>query len=128
MMADDKDERTTDYVDVDFRDAVTKGTMREALDALIALAAHELSGNRCSKCQMSQMKTGDIASLMLRTQKLLEERNAIPEPGEEKSQIEKMKEARNAGASVTALPGTLGTKKGPRQQGGRTRGFGGKSG
>lgn len=119
----DKDDPDV-YQDTAFLEAVTKGTMREALDAMIAFAAHELSGNRCSKCQMSQIKTGDIASLLLRTQKLIEERNAIPEEGAEQSQIDKMKEARNAGASVTALPGTLGTKKAPRQQGGRTYGFG----
>jgi hypothetical protein len=112
------------YTDTDFMEAVTKGTMREALDAMISMAARELSGNRCSKCHMSQMKTGDIASLLLRVQKLIEERDAIPKPGAEQSQIEKMKEARNQGASVTPLPGTLGTKKAPRQQGGRTHGFG----
>lgn len=110
--------------DQTFLEKITSGNQRQVLDAMIEFVARELSGNRCSKCMNSNMKSSDLASLVLRLQKLIEDRDAIPEEGAEQSQIDKMKEARNAGASVTALPGTLGTKKAPRQQGGRTYGFG----
>src|SRR5262249_42578030 len=33
----------------------------------------ELDGNRCKTCHMSQLRTGDQASLLLRAQKLIEE-------------------------------------------------------
>jgi hypothetical protein len=48
----------------------------DTLDSLIALRqfiAHELDGNRCKTCHMSQLKTGDQASLLLRAQKIIED-------------------------------------------------------
>lgn len=111
-------------VDLNFLEKITHGSQREVLDAMIEFVAKELSGNRCSKCMNSNMKSSDLASLVLRLQKLIEDRDALPTENDEKTQIEKMQEARNQGAQVTALPGTLGTKKAPRQQGGRTYGFG----
>lgn len=57
----------------DLEQAVATGSRVDVLRALAALAAHELAGNRCTKCHMSYMKTGEISSLMLRLQKITED-------------------------------------------------------
>lgn len=62
---------------------VKKGDYRESLIALRDYVAHELEGNRCRTCSMSQLRTGDTASLVLRLQKIIEDIRAIPDPNEE---------------------------------------------
>lgn len=55
---------------------------RRALVALRDYLVHELSGHRCSRCEMSQLKTGDTAALVLRLQKILDDIESIPKPVE----------------------------------------------
>lgn len=58
-------------------DVVSGGDRHESLRVMRDFVAHELDGNRCSKCHMSQMRTGDIASLILRLQKIIEDIDEI---------------------------------------------------
>lgn len=64
------------------------GDRRTSLLALRDYLIHELTGHRCDRCEMSQLKTGDTASLVLRLQKVLEEIAEIPEPIPEGAQVE----------------------------------------
>jgi hypothetical protein len=100
-----------------------------SLDALINLVAHELDDNRCAKCQSIQMRSGDTAALVLRLQKLLEDR-ATRKAEEKRRNPEKLPEGvsslaglagrRNGGAgAANSRDAGLGTKNGPRRQGGR---------
>lgn len=102
-----------------------------SLDALINLVAHELDDNRCSKCQSIQMRSGDTAALVLRLQKLLEDR-AARKAEEKRRNPEKLPEGvsslvglaaargRNGGSgTANSRDSGLGTKSGPRRQGGR---------
>lgn len=59
-------------------EAVASGDSRESLVALRDYVAHELEGNRCSKCRASQLRTGDTAALVLRLQKIIEDIQALP--------------------------------------------------
>lgn len=67
----------------DLENIVKQGDYRESLIALRDYVAHELQGNRCNTCRMSQLRTGDTASLVLRLQKIIEDIRAIPDPNEE---------------------------------------------
>lgn len=57
-----------------------KATYRDKLIALRDYVAHELEGNRCKTCFMSQLRTGDTASLVLRLKSILDDIEAIPDP------------------------------------------------
>jgi hypothetical protein len=46
------------------QNAVEDGNELKILLELRRLVAHELEGNRCAKCRMSNMNTGQIASLV----------------------------------------------------------------
>jgi len=61
----------------ELQDAVDGGDELTILLALRRLVAHELEGNRCGKCQMSTMNTGQIAALVLRMTDLNERIDAI---------------------------------------------------
>jgi hypothetical protein len=65
------------YEDVDLTEAV-KGDRRSQLTALRDYLAHELEGNRCNNCRMSQLRTGDTAALVLRLQNILKEIDELP--------------------------------------------------
>lgn len=78
-------------------EAVSKNDYRESLIALRDYVAHELEGNRCKTCAMSQLRTGDTAALVLRLQKIIEDIQAIPDPnaeGDELDAIRKRKASR----------------------------------
>jgi hypothetical protein len=60
--------------------AMKKGDYRDKLIALRDFVAHELEGHRCKTCRMSQLRTGDTASLVLRLKTLLDDIEAIPDP------------------------------------------------
>jgi hypothetical protein len=96
------------------QDAIASGDRRISLVALRDYLAHELEGNRCKSCAMSQLRTGDTAALVLRLTKVMEELEAIPDTAGTVSELDQIR-ARRA-ASVEA---GLGTKNGPRRQGGR---------
>lgn len=62
--------------------AMKEGTYRDKLIALRDYVAHELEGNRCKTCFMSQLRTGDTASLVAKLKGLLDDIEAIPDPNE----------------------------------------------
>lgn len=72
--------------------AVKKGSYRDKLIALRDYVAHELEGNRCKTCSMSQLRTGDTAALVLRLKSLLDDIEAIPDPkSEEVSELDRLR-------------------------------------
>jgi hypothetical protein len=71
----------------DLENIVKQGDYRESLIALRDYVAHELQGNRCNTCRMSQLRTGDTASLVLRLQKII---RAIPDPNEEVDEFDRL--------------------------------------
>lgn len=86
-------------------EAVSKNDYRESLIALRDYVAHELEGNRCKTCAMSQLRTGDTAALVLRLQKIIEDIRAIPDPNEEADDLELLRQRKRAGAPApTDLP------------------------
>lgn len=62
--------------------AMKEGTYRDKLIALRDYVAHELEGNRCRTCAMSQLRTGDTASLVAKLKGLLDDIEALPDPNE----------------------------------------------
>jgi hypothetical protein len=74
----------------DLENIVKQGDYRESLIALRDYVAHELQGNRCNTCRMSQLRTGDTASLVLRLQKIIEDIRAIPDPNEEVDEFDRL--------------------------------------
>lgn len=121
-MSDEKDEEfgptRTSLVE-----EVQSGDMRRALVAIRDYVVHELDGNRCNKCSMSVLKTGDTAALILRLQKVLEEIAALPA---EKAEGEDDDAPKTGLAGIRQLRAVgdnepLGTKKSPRTQGGPRR-------
>lgn len=107
--------------DESLSDAVSSGDPRRALIAIRDYLAHELEGNRCQSCNMSKLRTGDTAALVLRLQKVLEDIEAIPETSGEVSDLELIRRRRSARASATPDPAApiVGNRSGPRKQGGR---------
>lgn len=86
-------------------DAMKKGSYRDKLIALRDYVAHELEGNRCKTCFMSQLRTGDTASLVLRLKTLLDEIEAIPDPnvqseGDDLERLRKQKASRAPGPNT----------------------------
>lgn len=104
----------------DFMKALQSSDRRVQLEALRDLVAHELSVNRCEKCQAIRIRASDTAALVLRLQKILEELDALPLPGAKISPVEALKQATAVGGdNVVSM---MGTKSASRQQGGRRRG------
>lgn len=54
-------------------EVVKRGDYIESLEAMRDFVAHELEGNRCKTCHMTQMRTGELSALVLRLQKLIED-------------------------------------------------------
>ncbi len=108
-------------------DAVKTGDTRKSLTAIRDYLAHELEGNRCRACQMSQLRTGDTAALVLRLTKVIEEIAALPPevPAIKDPKVVTLDDIRNRRASNRASETTNpasanhGTKSAPRRQGGR---------
>lgn len=73
-------------------EAVGSNDYRESLLALRDYVAHELDGNRCKQCAMSQLRTGDTAALVLRLQKIIEDIQAIPDPSVEADDLELLRQ------------------------------------
>lgn len=72
--------------------AMTKpgATYRDKLVALRDFVAHELEGHRCKTCAMSQLRTGDTASLILRLKTLLDDIEALQDPEAEEDEFERL--------------------------------------
>jgi len=119
-MADDQPPQPTR---TDLVEEVQSGDMRRALVAIRDYVVHELDGNRCSKCSMSQLKTGDTAALILRLQKILEEIANLPaeKTGEDDGPEELTGLARIRALRAVGDDEPMGSKKSPRTQGGPRR-------
>lgn len=76
---------------------IRSGDQRASLVALRDYVAHELEANRCKSCQMSQLRTGDTAALVLRLQKIIEEIAAMPDTKGEVSDLDRIRARRAAG-------------------------------
>lgn len=106
-------------------DEVHSEDMVRSLEALLGYVVHELEGNRCKTCQMSQLRTGDTAALVLRAQKLLEDISALKPTAKSAEGVLSLDDIRNRrNASRGSIPkvddiSKLGTKAATRQQGGR---------
>ncbi len=110
-----------------FTEVISEGDTRNSLLALRDYVAHELQGNRCKACQMSQLRTGDTAALVLRLQKIIEDIEKLRPPANSEGEagVTDLASIRNRraadGRSVPANPDNarLGTQNAPRRQGGR---------
>ncbi|MFF5973731.1 hypothetical protein ACFY7C_19600 [Streptomyces sp. NPDC012769] len=71
-------------------EVVKRGDYRESLMAMRDFVAHELEGNRCKTCHMTQMRTGELSALVLRLQKLIEDIVKIPENEEEVDEFDRL--------------------------------------
>lgn len=109
----------------DLVDEVESGDVLRALIALRDYVAHELQGNRCHTCEMSKLRTGDTAALVLRLQKIIEDIDALKpadKPAKGVFSLDEIRNRRNAlreSASSDSDTAQLGTKNAKRQQGGR---------
>lgn len=107
-------------------DAFLKGIQstdrRTQLETLRDLVAHQLTANRCQKCKTIEIRQSDIAALVLRLQKILDELDEIPEHVEQKTESEKLAErvAKKAVGGNVIHP--FGTKEAPRRKGVGRRG------
>lgn len=115
-----------DDVKSDLVEAIQSGDTLKALTGLRDHIARELDGNRCSKCAMSHLKSGDQASLILRLQQILKEISEIkpveksPDGGNVRS-LDSIRGNRDSVASAPDDAPELGTKNAPRRQGGPRR-------
>jgi len=86
------------------QDAVEGGDELTILLELRRLVAHELEGNRCTKCRMSTMNTGQIAALVLRMTDLNEKIDALKAQAEDDDPLSLI-QGRPRLASVTEIHG-----------------------
>lgn len=110
------------------KDLVTEVESGDELRSLIALrdyVAHELQGNRCKTCEISKLRTGDTAALVLRLQKIIEDISAkkpatgVPEGVITLDDIRARRAAVGRLTSTSSSEPLLGTKKSERRQSGR---------
>jgi hypothetical protein len=111
-MSDDDDDKKP-VMNTDFMDEIRSNDHRRQLVAMRDLMAQELDGNRCRSCQMLQMRSGEIAALVLRLQKVIEELKALPVANPDGSQ---------SMSRLDEIRARRGTKSDPRRQGGRRTG------
>lgn len=83
------------YEDVDLTEAVKKDR-RTQLEAIRDYLAHELEGNRCNNCRMSQLRTGDTANLVLRLTTILSEIDQLPAADGTVSHLDQLRARRSA--------------------------------
>ncbi len=108
----------------DLTTEIESGDKRRSLTAMRDYIAHELDGNRCHSCEMSRLKTGDQASLLLRLQQIIEELDKSKPIVRAKgvSSLANITGGR-AAIGLSSPPvdddSKLGTKNAPRRQGGR---------
>jgi hypothetical protein len=104
---------------------VESGDKRRALTAMRDYIAHELAGNRCHTCEMSRLKTGDQAAMLLRLQQIIEEldKSKPIARAEGVTSLDDIRNRRRAALGQSNTPvhddAKLGTNKAPRRQGGR---------
>jgi hypothetical protein len=94
------------YEDVDLTEAVKKDR-RTQLEAIRDYLAHELEGNRCNQCRISQLRTGDTAALVLRLTNILADIDGLPREDGVVSELDALRQRRSArtpNASDSAPP------------------------
>lgn len=107
----------------DLVEAIQSGDPLRALLGLRDYIAHELDGQRCNKCQMSQLKAGDQASLILRLQQILKEiEHLLPSsgasvPGAPGGKVTSLSAIRGQRNAIATGERELGTKKAQRRRG-----------
>jgi hypothetical protein len=111
--------------------AAKSGSTRRALVALRDILAHEIEGNRCKTCRMTQMRTGELSALALRFQKVIEDLEALPDDEQPDkpvpegvtslASIRNRRPSNGVATSPDPARPNLGTKSAPRRQGGRKR-------
>lgn len=109
----------------DLHEAVSSGDERRALEAIRDYLVHELEGNRCNSCNMSKLRTGDTAALVLRLTKVMEDIAAIPKEQGEVSRLELIRG--NIGSSAPKTSARTAKSGLPGQGSGRPLGAGGSS-
>ena len=106
----------------DFLEEIQSGDRRRQLVAMRDLMAQELDGNRCKSCRMLQIRSGEIAALVLRLQKVIEEIATLPKETPdgkpERTSLELIRGRRDEHGDH----GPRGTKSDARRQGGRRTG------
>lgn len=105
---------------------IQSGDRRRSLVAIRDYLAHELEGNRCKKCAMSELRTGDTAALVLRLTKVIEEIAALPPEQVAKPEgvidLDSIRDRRPHSRETEAeqvVAAEFGSKRAPRRQGGR---------
>lgn len=123
----------TSDVEPKLQEAIESGDTRRALIGLRDHIVRELDGQRCLKCSMSQLKSGDQASLILRLQQILVEIEKNPS-AEQQARAEASAKSEGKVRSLADIRGSrdatasaeddrqLGTKSAARRQGGPRRG------
>lgn len=96
-----------------FIEAIASKDRRTQLEGIRDYLSHELSANRCKACQSSMLRTGDQAALVLRLMKVLEDLEGISDVGDEKSELEKLREG-DDDVVVGITEYKFGTKNAPR--------------
>ena len=107
----------------DFSDTIKDGETRESLVAIRDFIVNYLEANRCAKCQNIELRSGDMAALLLRLMKVIEAIELLPDPNKEEAEDElaSLRESRYGPTESEDLvaPDKLGTKSAKRRQGGR---------
>jgi hypothetical protein len=112
----------------DFLEAIQSGDKRKSLEAMRDAIAREFDGNRCKTCQSSLLRAGDQAALYIRLLKIIDELEALPvasDGTETKTGLALIRSQRTGEATEDESDDDdsnvhrLGTKRGPRKQGGR---------
>lgn len=68
---------------------------REQWEALRDYLVHELKGNRCVQCQMSRLKEGATAALVLQLRQVLQSLQDLPQADVDKNPLEKIRQRRD---------------------------------
>lgn len=110
--------------DKNLTEEIESGDERRQLIALRDYVAHELEGNRCKTCEMSKLRTGDTAALVLRLQKIIEDIRELPIAKDgEVSSLDAIRNRRNGSDRPSEAEGSrvaqLGHRSSERRQGGR---------
>ncbi len=103
----------------EFLKGIQSTDRRTQLETLRDLVAHQLTANRCSECKTIEIRQSDIAALVLRLQKILDELESIPEQTAEKTPTQQIQErvAKKAAGMAGNVVYPFGTKEAPRRKG-----------
>ena len=71
-------------------EVIKSGDRRASLIAIRDFLAHELEGNRCNTCEMSKLRTGDTAALVLRLTTILDQIEELGAQSEEGDEFDKL--------------------------------------